>query len=303
MKKLLLVVTLGVSATALTAAEQKRYYVPLVLAETGREIIPGATPEDTLLIQTLWMGNISAFNTSNVMASVTPTAVYGGFVVRPGSHSIGLDPGTGDQFVRWPYAGFAGPSNGPVGFAELVADPGIVVNAGVEKAQYCSGCPIPDRVNQAALVSQGRSAIPVFEELFPAGRSVICGEVNLGAPRQICGKPANQQYPRRVNVTLFNAGSAPATFKVEAIPLYTDPDPIFSQTVTVAAKDVIQLNDVPIPRIENGHMTVDFDVYVWIRIHCDQPFLAYASSIFEGGATGSMPFEVFTPRLAAETGP
>lgn len=303
MKKLLLVVTLGVSATVLTAAEQKRYYVPLVLAETGREIIPGATPEDTQVIRTLWMGNVSAFNTGHVMASITPTAVYGGFAFRPGSHSRDLDPGTGDQFVRWPYAGFAMPQTGPVGFAELMADPGIVVNAGVEKTQFCSGCPIPDRINGLALVSQGRSAIPVFEELFPAGRSVICGEVNLGAPRQICGKPANQQYPRRVNVTLFNAGSAPATFKVEAIPLYTDPDPIFSQTVTVAAKDVIQLNDVAIPRIENGHMTVDFDVYVWIRIHCDQPFLAYASSIFEGGATGSMPFEVFTPRLAAETGP
>ncbi len=78
-------------------------------------------------------------------------------------------------------------------------------------------------------------------------------------------------------------------------------DPIFEQNVDVAARDATQLNDVAIPRIENAHMTVDYDTYVWIRISRDQPFLGYVSSVFEGGAPGSMPFEIFTPRLAGTT--
>lgn len=303
MKRILLIAVLGVAATALCANEPKRYYVPLIRAEIGSESIPGSGADGGQTIRTMWMDNISAFNAGNAMASVTPVALYGGFVMTPGDHKVTLSPGTGDQFSRWPWASFGGPGNGPVGFAELVADPGIVVSAGVEKVQFSSGCAVPGRVGEETLVSQGRSAIPVFDALFPAGGSVICGEVNLGAPRQVCGRPANQQYPRRVNVTLFNAGAKEATFTVQAISLYTSADPIFEQSVSVAAKDVVQVNNVAIPRIENGHTTVDFDVYVWVRVTCDQPFLAYVSSIFEGGAPGSMPFEVFFPRLGVQTQP
>jgi hypothetical protein len=303
-RALLLALVLS-TTTSLSAAEQRHLWVPLIQAELGLEVIPGANPESGRAFLTMWLGNISAFNASGVRASMAPAAIYGGFVMAPSGHDfrMTLAPGTGDQFWRWPWSVFAGPENGPVGFAEFVAEPGIILNAGVEKVQFSSGCPLPDRSISETLVSQGRSAIPVFDALFPAGASVICGEVNLGAPRQICGNPPGQRYPRRVNVTLFNAGDQPATFTVQAIPLYTSAEPIFEQTVDVAAKDVIQLNDVAIPRAENGHMTVDYDTYVWLRISCDQPFLAYASSVFEGGAPGSMPFEVFAPRLAVTVAP
>ncbi len=288
---------------AVSAAEQKHYFVPLIHAVTSTEFIPGSDPSQGLSIQTMWLDNLSAFNSSGVTASVTPVAFYGGFVKTPGDQTVTLAPGTGDQFSRWPWAGIGGPENGPVGFAELLADPGVIVNAGVEKVQFCSGCLLPDRVGGDTLVSQGRTAMPVFDSLFPAGASVICGEVNLGAPRQTCGKPSDQQYPRRVNVTLLNAGAEEATFRIQAISLYTKAEPIHEQTVKVGARDVTQVNNVPIPRTENGHITVDYDTYVWIRVTCNQPFLAYVSSVFEGEASGSMPFEVFTPRLAGPTGP
>ncbi len=303
MKRVLFPIFFCAGAMTVSAAEQKHYFVPLIQAVTSTEVIPGSDPAGGLTIRTMWLDNLSAFNTSSVTASVTPVAFYGGFVKTPGDQTVTLAPGTGDQFSRWPWAGIGGPESGPVGFVELLADPGVIVNAGVEKAQFCSGCVLPDRVGGETLVSQGRSAMPVFESLFPAGASVICGEVNLGAPRQTCGKPPDQQYPRRVNVTLLNAGAQEATFTVQAISLYTKPEPIFELAVKVGAKDVKQVNSVPIPRTENGHVTVDYDTYVWIRITCDQPFLAYVSSVFEGGAQGSMPFEVFTPRIEGATGP
>ena len=55
--------------------------------------------------------------------------------------------------------------------------------------------------------------------------------------------------------------------------------------------------------IMKASLGIDYDTYVWLRISCDQPFLAYASSVFEGGAPGSMPFEVFAPRLAVTGAP
>lgn len=153
------------------------------------------------------------------------------------------------------------------------------------------------------MVSQGRSSIPVFDALIPAGRTVVCGDISLGAPTQKCGYPVVQQYPRRVNVTLFNAGSASATFLVTVVPLTVSANPLYETAVSVAPHDVIQLNRLPIPVISNNTTINGYDVSVWIRIVGTQPYLAYASSVFEDGVAGSMPFEVFPPHLLSVNTP
>jgi hypothetical protein len=279
------------------AAQSTHYYVPLVIAVIGEESLPGQQ-----VIRTEWVSSLSAFNTGQALATVQPIAIYGDLSLgQDGGLPYQLLPLTGQSIFRLPWTGFNAPSSpGPLGIAELVADSGVILNAGIEKAQLHCGCSNPD-ILDCVLVSQGRTAIPVFQGLFPAGATVVCGDVNLGAPEQTCGDPPNQQYIRRVNVTLFNGGSQSATFSITAIPLARTSQPLYQQGVTLAPKEVRQLNRVPIPVVTDTATRSGYDVFAWITISSTQPFLAYVSSIFEGGAPGSMPFEVFPPRLAASS--
>ena len=278
--------------TSLSAAAQTpHYYVPLVNAIIATD--------RSLASQTRWVSNLAAFNRGQTTASVEMIAVYGGWSLIPGGRTYALPPSTGVPIDRWPWDGgdlyVASSTPGPLALAEVVADPSIILNAGVEKVYLEAGC--YGSVGSTP-VSQGRAAIPVFRGLFPANSTVVCGDINLGEPEQTCGSPP-QAYLRRVNVTLFNGGDQDADFVITAIPFRSSPDPLYQQTVTLAPKEVRQLNKVPIPVVrnlttENGY----FDVSVWVTISAPQPFIAYVSSVFEGGVSGSIPMEVFAPRLA-----
>ena len=59
----------------------------------------------------------------------------------------------------------------------------------------------------------GRVELPVFTEIFPAGSTAVAGDVSLSALECASGPEAR----RRVNLTLFNAGSQSATFRVSAV--------------------------------------------------------------------------------------
>ena len=293
MKTLMIGLVLGLSIGAAEAlAQTEHYYVPLVNAVTGVEVIsPGVA------IYSEWVSSLSIFNGGNAEAGVQPVAIYGGFTLRA-VPPYRLPPGIGGTIFRLPLAGFTqAPSPGPLGIAELVVDPGMILTAGIERAQLHGGC-VGDGIN-FSLVSQGRSSIPVFRGLFPADSTVICGNVSLGAPDQTCGDPSGQRYLRRVNVTLFNGGDQPADFAIAAVPLTLTSVPLWQENVTLAPKEVRQLNAVPIPVVRNVATSGGAsDVFVWITIRSTQPYLAYVTSVFEDGAPGSMPFEVFPPRLA-----
>ena len=285
---LLLLVALSV-ATFSSTAQTPHYYVPLVNAIIATD--------PSLAGQTRWVSNLAALNAGETTASLQVIAVYGEMSLVPGGRTYVLPPSTGLPINRWPWDGdfIALGSPGPLAFAEIVVDPTVILNAGVEKVYLEGGC--YGSVSSTP-VSQGRTAIPVFQGLFPANSTVVCGDINLGEPEQTCGSPP-QVYLRRVNVTLFNGGDEEATFSVTAIPFKFSADPLYQQSVTLGPKEVRQLNRVPIPVVrkittENGY----FDVSVWITIRGTQPFLAYVSSVFDGGVSGSMPMEVFAPRLA-----
>ena len=173
----------------------------------------------------------------------------------------------------------------------MEVSPGMIVNNVVERLDFVEGSEVSD------FISQGRVPYPVFQELLAAGAEAVCGEVEVFQKlRQTCESP-NQAYPRRVNVTLFNAGKDTATFIVKVRPLATSTI-IFSGTYNVAGGDVVQINRLPIP--SDALMPNDYSAAsarVWVTISCDQPFLAYTSSIFENGEPGSFPMEVFPARL------
>jgi hypothetical protein len=289
---------LGALTLASPISAESRFYVPLINAVGPTEPVPGSTVENPQTVQRRWVGNIAAFNGSAATGTVTPIAVYGSFQLKPNLTPYVLPAGTGASVFRIPWAAFTSASSpGPLGFVEIVASDGVAVTAAIERAQLHCGCLATGQVDTCAMVSQGRSSMPVFDAPFPAGKTVVCGDISLGAPTQKCGYPEVQQYPRRVNVTLFNASDSRATFVVTAVPLTASAEHLYETTVSVAPWDVIQLNRLPIPVVSNNTTINGYDVSVWIRIVGTQPYLAYASSVFEDGVSGSMPFEVFPPRL------
>ncbi len=88
--------------------------------------------------------------------------------------------------------------------------------------------------------SLGRVELPVFTELFPAGSTAVAGDVSLSALECASGPEAR----RRVNLTLFNAGTEAATFRVSAVSVMTGPgggSPP-EQVYEVPAKSLVQFN-------------------------------------------------------------
>lgn len=137
--------------------------------------------------------------------------------------------------------------------------------------------------------SLGRVELPVFTEIFPAGSTAVAGDVSLSALECASGPEAR----RRVNLTLFNAGSQAATFHVSAIavgggPGGSSPD----QQYQVPAKSLVQFNALS---LEN--LPVCAPGGAWFQITGDQPFLAYVSTARPQTAPGILPYEIFPARL------
>ncbi|KAA0249036.1 MAG: hypothetical protein EDX89_24330 [Acidobacteria bacterium] len=179
-------------------------------------------------------------------------------------------------------------------FNEFEVPPGVVVSAEVEK-QHRKLCGIDPGGNPIMeTLGQGLVPLPVYRGLFPAGTDVVTNTIALGNPRltPICAAE-NEKYFRRVNVTLFNGGQEPGTFTIKVLPLWNTPTPIYETTVTLAAKEVRQVNRLPIPVLDIPENFVNSGVFVWMVVTCDQPFLGYASTIFDDPEPGAQPFEVF----------
>lgn len=140
--------------------------------------------------------------------------------------------------------------------------------------------------------SAGALTLPTFTDLLPAGTTTIAG--NFRSSHAEC---APSGVPRRLNVTLFNAGDAPATFHVvvQTRDNGIDTGPSYPGRPTeadylVPGRSVRQINGVP----------YDVDVLCggrgwemgWVEITADQPYLAYASTVRQD-APGILPYEVF----------
>ena len=137
--------------------------------------------------------------------------------------------------------------------------------------------------------SLGRVELPVFTELFPAGMTAVAGDVSFSASECAAAPEAR----RRVNLTLFNAGDAAATFHVSAVSPGSNPGTGGEVAeYTVPAKSLVQFNQLPVdtlPVCEAGG--------AWFRITGDQPFLGYVSTVRPETLPGVLPYEIFPAQL------
>ncbi len=135
----------------------------------------------------------------------------------------------------------------------------------------------------------GRLELPVFTEIFPAGSTAVAGDISL-SPLECASGP---EARRRVNLTLFNAGTETATFSVSAVSVMTGPgggSPP-ERVYEVPAKSLVQFNALSLaglPVCDAGG--------AWFRISGDQPFLAYISTVRPENVPGVLPYEIFPAR-------
>jgi hypothetical protein len=237
-----------------------------------------------------WESRLSLFNAGQTTGKAHILGIYGGGATL-------IDPAgcEGNNASALPNGGHrvnecvAQPPSTGVAFLEVSTDPGILLQGDIYRSlAYLNFCGLPGVV----VVPLARWPLPIFHGTFAAGTTVITGELSLGnlALGNPGCVPAGRTYARRVNVTLFNAGTTPATFQITVRDNDALSPPIYTRTVTVSAKDVTQVNGIQSEFPAPAH---DPEARVWIAITADQPFLAYTSAIFNAAPNGQEPFEVF----------
>jgi hypothetical protein len=184
------------------------------------------------------------------------------------------------------YLGNCGDAQGDLAFIKVEASSGVVLGANVVKVDGLYGCGFGF---QRFVIEQGRAPLPVFSSLFPAGVTTIAGDVDLGSS-WTCAAAIGEDYRRRVNLTILNAGEEQAAVLVRVLPLLPYA-PLLEISYSIPAWQVQQFR-LPIPASATGGEDM-----AWVEVTSTQPYLSYVSSIFENGQPGSQPFEIFPSRL------
>lgn len=265
------------------AQELQTLYVPLVNATIGYTHQPGGSVSDT----ERWVSTMSAFNPTDSPASVVDVAVYGKGAVLNQVPRPPIQPhqggGLGPSVASQPDRG--------VGFLELRTSPDLVFHADVQRQTERN-----DNTPTGTVSVHGQVSIPFYRALFPAGSVAVSGSVELGQFGYFGFSPELQRR-RRMNVTLFNAGGAPATFVVRTFPHHQSASPLTEQMVNVEPKDVFQINGFPIPTESSLLISAFYGNQIWVTITADQPFLSYVSTIFNAVEPGDLPFQVYPSYL------
>lgn len=271
----------------LLAEDLQPLYVPIVFATTGTTFEPGGAVSDT----TRWESTMSVFNPTDSPGTVIDFAVYGKGAVLNQVSQPPIQPNIGNALVPSvvPF-----PDRG-VGFLELHTSPGLVFDAEVQRVTDRCAVGFP----QCDPLVHGQVGIPLYRALFPPGSVAVSGAVELGQfglPTSVY--PPEVQRRRRVNVTLFNAGDAPATFVVRTFAHHLSATSLAEQTVLVEPKDVLQINGFPVPTESSALMlTFNGGNQIWVTTTANQPFLSYVSTIFDGVDALDLPFQVYPSYL------
>lgn len=281
-----------VGGAAVHASDAVTVYAPLVYAYPLEQ-----PPDDgAVVMYTGWESKLAAYNPTGAETSLEVIEAYGPFGPvekgTPTDNITQLRPFGGEE-VGWslrivPRFGIA--------FLEMRTTPDVLVTGDLALVRRYYGC---ESVMGFASVPQGQVALPVFRGLFPAGSTAIAGSVELGrlTRSQLCASFA-RDYRRRVNVTLFNAGDADATFRISEFALRATPAPLYETTTTVGAKRVLQINSIPVPTEDSAAIAAPISGdAIWFKVTADQPFLYYVSTVFDDAAPGAAPFQVYKPTL------
>lgn len=288
----LLALSCLLTAAELQGADPTAIYAPLVYSYPLERYPDGGA----VVMDVGWESKLAAFNPTGMETSIEIIDAYGPFGPVEKGMPIGnitpLRPFGGDS-IRWALR--TDPRFG-IAFLEMRAEPEVLITGDLALVRRYSNCEL---VIGSASVPQGQVVLPVFRGLFPAGSTAIAGSVELGrlTKSQLCASYA-REYRRRVNVTLFNAGDAEATFQISEFPFRATPTPLYETTTRVGAKRVLQINNIFVPTEDSPDISAPISgSAIWFKVTADQPFLYYVSTVFDDAAPEAAPFQVYKPSL------
>jgi hypothetical protein len=261
------------------AVSQTTAYIPVFFAQTATRTNGSSLPEATF-----WMATVQAYNAGDTVGYVQALDRFTGLNSGPcQSEPIPVPPHSAVY-----YLGNCADTTGPLAFIRIEATSGMFLGAHVSRADGPYGCGFGF---QQFVIEQGRAPLPVFSSLFPAGATTIAGDIALGTA-WACAAAIGEDYRRRVNLTVLNAGEESATVLVRVLPI-TPSDPLLEISYSIPARQVQQFR-LPIPDFATGSA---YDYFAWVEVTSSQPYLSYVSTIFVNGQPDSLPFEVFPSRL------
>ncbi len=288
----LLCAGLLLSGVEARGADPASIYVPFVKATIDSSTLPEGAG-----LFTRWESLVGVRNVTASPATVTIVALHGngaqlGAPSECYYNQISLAPQTGNNIIpcvrKYPEPGIA--------MMVLQAPPGVLIRAEVQKARFSCGCADLGCTS----LPQGQAFLPVFRGLFPAGSTAVSGAVELGNfDLPTACATANQQYRRRVNLTLYNGGDARALFRISETPNHSAATPLYSTEIGVEPKDTVQINSLPVPTEHSSDLTApNSGNRIWVNVTADQPFLSYVSTVFDDPEVGALPFQVYPGSLA-----
>ncbi len=258
--------------------EDRVVFVPVVSVLTETRPLPGGGSE------------LRSWRTSNRVRNFGPaTAAYSTlpFFAGPCVGPASIEPGSSRPLCD-------GIPRDGIDFLAVQLPKGMVVSAELRRLSDRVGCGLQSLVRET--VTLGRVPLPVFDELIPAGVLGTSNHIELGGANltSLCSTLPRDLHRRRVNLTLANGGLEPATFVVR---LYSLSLGQFDEKVfELGPRAVAQFNGIQPSSVPRDSGQEVYSESFWLSVSSDQPFLGYASSIFEGGGPESMPLEVFPLR-------
>ncbi len=235
--------------------------------------VPGALAgSDPQLWTPIWaLNNGSESATVRLLTKWDPAGEHDLSLVDP----LNIAPGDTAYLIHHTYPD----PQQAVQFLALSVPPGVVIR------------PMLQRSNAGD--SAGALTLPIFTSFVPANTKSVAGNF-----RSSYAECVPSGVPRRLNVTLFNAGDVAATFHV-AVATRTNgiqvgpPEDRLTRTdfdYVVLPRTVRQINAVPydVDSLCEGWLWG----MGWVEVTADQPYLAYASTVRQDGP-GILPYEVF----------
>src|SRR5512140_451442 len=220
------------------ASAESIVYIPVVWANASEPVDP--TREIcTFPLRfwgTTWKTEILCVNNGQQEGLLTSLQVFGdvGQGQRP-PYPVPVTPGgVNDVFPDPPFG---------VGVLKARLGDGLTVSSSLKRIDHW--CPFSP--GSCADITQGSTPLRIESAPFQAGQNTMTDAILLGNPGLYCA-PQNQRYIPRVNVTLVNTSSSPASFRVivKVRRLGTDhrseAPTVFDNSYAVEPLDVYQAN-------------------------------------------------------------
>lgn len=195
--------------------------------------------------------------------------------------------------------GFQGVKPLEVGFVEVGLSPGqaFFPSAWYFAEEYLGGGgPDGGSHDPPTAVVKQEVPLPTYDSLLPAGSVAVSPPVFLGRfPDGGAFDPPAYRHARRLNLILLNAGERNADFQVLVRPMDDGP-PLGTSVVTVAAKGVVFVGNLPFERRWKGSFAT-FGNAAWIEVTAAEPFLGVVISEIDDAGVGDAKYAAYALRI------